>query len=52
MSNLEASPAEQVCAAETGGPRDPVEILTPREVPLGSSPFRWCNSSCVGWWVV
>ena len=35
MSNLEASPAEQVCAAETGGPRDPVEILTPREVPLG-----------------
>ncbi|WP_129787492.1 pirin family protein [Promicromonospora panici] len=33
MSNLETRPAEQVCTA--GEQRDGIELLTPRDVPLG-----------------
>ncbi|MDX5399821.1 MAG: pirin family protein, partial [Actinomycetes bacterium] len=32
MTNLEARPREQVCAA---GPEVPVELIPPRDVPLG-----------------
>ena len=35
MSNLELDPAETLCGAEAAGPQPALEIIEPRDVPLG-----------------
>lgn len=47
MSNLEAAPAEVACAASQHPGTSPgVEVLHPREVPLGARGPYGCNARC------